>query len=607
MAGIFGYHIKTKEFDITQIKNCLIKHAQQEFNHPTNMFSSNDRHSGLGFALPYADSSWPLTSEDGNYYFQLFGQIILPDGSKLTGKNFNNKFLKPFLISRNNFLHQLDGAYVFVIYNLKTKTFTLVNDPFGNFSLYYFSDDKLTIFSSQLNAITEIIKKNQWDVKGFGQYLGLGFSMNGTTVYKNIRRLQAAEIVTLSLDQIHSEKYYMPHYKAEDNVKIETENIKNAVISSIESQINNNDSVGAALTGGFDSRVTWAVIGFLNGLNEVSAFTHGLENSRDIRIAKKLAKLLKINHQLKIFDDQFVRQLPDLWEPFIKMTEGMVPITAAHAVESWKFGQKNYQLLLDSHGGALYRRQFMKVTEKTINDSKPFSEQFFKYAKSGLIKLNILKPDVQKDAINSSLDGLNEYFGSISHNKFKGDKADLFYINQVSTNKYSVAGNAQMNWLMLSHPFLNLDAFNAVQKIPGRFRANQSIYQFIINQTNKRLKTVWLENMGMPAPYYGFVYFRYIPMIYELLLQKSVTSLNESLYKMLTLRHFVTDYDLFFRINFAKIKEILLRSNDAFYEFFNITKVEDFINHAELNPDYKLSSWSDLITLKLYFDLIYQK
>ncbi|HEM48819.1 MAG TPA: hypothetical protein ENO27_01280, partial [Caldithrix sp.] len=441
--------------------------------------------------------------------------------------------------------------------------------------------------------------------QGLGQYLGLGFSMNGATIYKNIKRLQAGEIVTLSKGQIQSEKYYTPNYTANGNVKEETANIKNAVISAIDNQLKNNSSIGAAITGGFDSRVTWSIIKYLNGLDKVTAFTHGLPDSRDIKIAKKLANMFGINHQLKIFDGDFIKRLPDLWEPFVKMTEGQVPITAAHALDSWKFGQNHYHLLLDSHGGALYRRQYMKVAEKRIDDSKTFSEQFFKFTQSGLLKLNILQPDIQNNAIDYSLNGLNTYFDSIKHNKSQGDKADLFYIHQVSANKYSIAGNTQMNWLLLSHPFLNLEAFNAVQKIPPRFRQNQSIYQYIINHTTPQMKKVWLENMGMPAPYRGFVYLRYIPMIYELILQKSVARLNESLYKMLTVRHFVSDYDLFFRINFARVKDILLRPNNAFDEFVDRTKIENFINQAEVNPKYQPSSWNELITLKLFFDVVH--
>ena len=93
MAGIFSYQNHLNIFDASKISNCLIQHAQQDFQHPVNIISLDSEKTGLGFAMPYGDKSWPLESENGNYYLQLFGQIILPNGSKLSAKNFQKDFL----------------------------------------------------------------------------------------------------------------------------------------------------------------------------------------------------------------------------------------------------------------------------------------------------------------------------------------------------------------------------------------------------------------------------------------------------------------------------------------------------------------------------------
>ena len=96
MAGIFGYIFYSNEFDVPKISKCLIKHAQLNFQHPVNNISLDFEKTGLGFVLPYGVPSWPLKSKNGNYYFQLFGQIILPNGSKLSAKNFQKDFLIMF-------------------------------------------------------------------------------------------------------------------------------------------------------------------------------------------------------------------------------------------------------------------------------------------------------------------------------------------------------------------------------------------------------------------------------------------------------------------------------------------------------------------------------
>ncbi|MEJ2052819.1 MAG: asparagine synthase-related protein [Calditrichaceae bacterium] len=604
MAGLFGYQIYGNEYNSSFAAEILLKKAKQNFNHPSKMITFNKPFAGIGFAMPYLDSAWPVKSEDGRYYCQIFGEIILPQGYKLNTKNFGDDFLKPYLKSGHEFLIRLKGAFAFLIYDKFSRSFILVNDPFGNFAIYYYSDDKISLISSQQHAITKIIGSKQFDEEGFGQFLGLGCSLNGNTMYRNIRRLQAAEIVFISPEGLNTRRYYTPLYTGAGNVKNEINNIKNAIVSSIKLQLSNYDSIGAALTGGFDSRVTWAVINKLKGTDKVTAFTHGMENSRDIRIAKRIAASLELNHKFKIFDKPFIKSLPDVWSPFVSMTEGLVPITAAHAVDSWKYGQNFYQLLLDSHGGALYRRQFMKVAGRKISNSLSFSEQFFKFTKSALLNLYVLKKDIQINAVRQSIKGLEDYFGSIRNNKAPGDKIDLFYIHQISANKYSSAGNVQMNWLRLSHPFLDLDAFNAIQKIPVRYRQNQSIYKYIIDQSDRRMKKFSMENMGMPAPYHGFTFFRYVPMIYELLLQKFLAKKSSQIYRLMTLKQFTTDYDFYFRINFTGIKDILLEHDSSFFELVDKKKMEELLRRAERHDEYRLSSLSPLITLKLLYSIL---
>ena len=117
MAGIFGYEIYSGEFDETDITSCLIQNAQKGFSHPSKNYSFNNGKGAIGFALPYCNLSWPLKSDDDKYYFQLFGEIILPEGSILTGQNFQREFLRPLLKSRNDFVQKLNGAFVFSLYN----------------------------------------------------------------------------------------------------------------------------------------------------------------------------------------------------------------------------------------------------------------------------------------------------------------------------------------------------------------------------------------------------------------------------------------------------------------------------------------------------------
>jgi len=313
MAGIFGFINKSNKYDSEIIVDYLKRNAQQGFQHSTNHIITNKNTVGLGYASPFFDKSWPIKSKDENYIFQYFGEIYLANESPLTTFNFEEEFLKPFLIDRNKFLLTIDGAFVFALYDRRNNSFTLCNDPFGSFALYYYSNNDL-IFSSQLHSITDIIGKKEFDQSGIYEFLGLGLPLNGNTYYNNIKKLQAGEILTYSPKKSELSKYFKLNYKDNNCKKENFEIIKDSFVSSIKKRIGKYESIGAAISGGYDSRITWGILDFLDNKNNVTAFTHGLENSRDMQIAAKIVDKLKLTHITRPFDFGFIKDLPGQWD-----------------------------------------------------------------------------------------------------------------------------------------------------------------------------------------------------------------------------------------------------------------------------------------------------
>ncbi len=602
MAGIFAYCIHSNAYQPQVVLQILKDHAKQGFDHETDFVTDAEGKAGLGFAAPVLHVFGPCKSRDGRFLLQGFGDIFLPGGALLNQANFETNFLPAFLQSKNAFLQRLDGGFVFALYDKKEHTFTLCNDPFGNFALYYYHDERLFLCASQIHAITDVLKEQKWDEKGFHQYLGLGFALSGRTYYQGIRRLQPGELIHYHENEVRSQKYYSRYYRPDSNTRQHLVDIKDAIIASVQKRVDQYGSVGAALTGGFDSRVTWAILKALGVSQRSTAITHGLADCRDIKIARKLADHLHIPHKIKIFDKAFLETLPHLWSQFVVLSEGFGVVNGAHALGSWAFGNQLYRLLIDSHGGWLYRRQFMKVGEKRIKKDESFGRQLFRFNQSPLLNLRVLQKDILTFISRDSIEAMEQYVQSIHDNASTGDKIDLYKIHQVSANKGSTVANAQMNYVKLAHPFLNLKAFDAVQKIPIVHRRNHSIYKFIIEHTAPSLKSIWLDNTGMPVPYHGFTAFRYIPMIYELILSKSVRRVNYGLYKKWSPKKFVTDHDSFFRMHFDAIREILLRENRVFAAITDKSALERLIKQAGDHPGYALSSWANLITLKLFLD-----
>lgn len=605
MADIFGFLQFSPLLDARASCLKLQKSAQQGFRHPANYYLHEGGMVCLGFALPFVERRWPLISKDGNYILQVFGEIILPDGSLLNPENFDHSFLTPFIQSEKLFLKQLDGAFIFALYSKKENQFTLVNDPFGNLALHYSYQKNGFVFSAQMNGIRAVLGNCEWDEQGLNEYIGLGLTLNGRTLYKTIKRLKPASILRVGLSGLTEVEYLKPEYGYEPSSNNAFDLIKEAITVSIANRLRNHQRIGAALSGGYDSRITWSIIHHLKSTDSVWAFTHGLDNSRDIQIARRITKQFNINHLVNIFSEDFIRDLPTLWEKFTFLNEGANPITAAHAISSWELGSQHYQILMDSHGGAHYRRQFMKVGERRLRSKRSFPDQIFDVLKSSLLNFTFLKKGMAAQAVTGSLAGLNEYFETLSYLKNTADLIDDYYRFQASGLKYALAGNAEANYVQLAHPLLNIKAYEAIQKIPAADRRSQSIYKYIVNKTCPLMKHFPLENMGLPAPYYGFTYLRYFPMVYERVLERIGARLNSTLAKKLSIRKNILNHDLIFQLHFAVLKEILLRRNVFFDTLFSHDELESWLNRIQRHGAINHTRINQLVTFKLYLDIFH--
>ena len=441
------------------------------------------------------------------------------------------------------------------------------------------------------------------DENGILEYLAIGQTLNGRTFIRDVRRLPPASYLTVSEKEVQLKIYYRPEYKAAPKNELPQlfNNLKTSFINSVNRRIFPGKTI-AALTGGFDSRVTWGTILYLEETPKVRAVTHGMEKSRDVRISKKIARKLGIEQILYLFDENFIKDLPSYWRKIIRLSEGVIPIDASHALAFWEFCREKGYVLLDSHGGALYRRQFMKVSQKLIDPGGKLAQQFFRFLQMPLIGSGILKKEVVDAAVHETINSLAIYLNDIEYCENLGDKIDLFYLQQISALKYSVAANVQQNFIGLHHPFLNNEMFKQVLRIPETYRRGNKIHSHILHYLYPALEKYSLDNMGMPAPYRGFSFWRYVPMSYQLILRKLQSWIPVQFFNKLSLQNFVTDYQKFLLQNYSDMKDILLSDNSEFNNLVEKDILEKKLRQYGNQPANLSAEMIQLLSLKLFFD-----
>jgi hypothetical protein len=223
---------------------------------------------------------------------------------------------------------KIDGSFNAVVFDQKTKEAILCNDRFGHRQLYYYEDDELFLFSTEIKAFRAYDKFDRGlDMDGVADYFNIGYPLGDKTFFRKVKILPGARIVSFRNGKINFEKYWDYKFEEGSNPSLAglIEEIDTIYPEIVKKQTAGAKDVIIPLSGGLDSRfiLSHAVRAGL----EPYAFTHGRNNCHDHRIAFQVAQ------QLGIKKYRFI-EIDPLWlskysEKYIFLTEGMISAAPA--------------------------------------------------------------------------------------------------------------------------------------------------------------------------------------------------------------------------------------------------------------------------------------
>jgi len=212
-------------------------------------------------------------------------------------------------------LRELNGVFVFVVYDAVKHSLTFVNDRHGMKPLYYHYDKPFLIFASEVKAIIrdgKVGREIDWD--GWHDVFSYGYVMGTKTVFKNISSLYNAAVVTLDRGGISFDKYW--RY---DEVKVvkglsERDWVDEGARlfrQAIERQTRNLKECVVPLSAGYDSRGIACAIKKYTDV-EFDTFTL-FTCCEDVFFAREIAEHLNVdNIYIKRPRDLIERHLVDM-------------------------------------------------------------------------------------------------------------------------------------------------------------------------------------------------------------------------------------------------------------------------------------------------------
>lgn len=171
----------------------------------------------------------------------------------------------------------------------------VITDRVRSYPVFYGAAFDHIYISDKPEWIKEKIGNVTWNFEGEKELTLLGYTTGNETLYKEIKQLQAGELLYIKQNNISKKRYHKIKYAS---LTLDIQSWKNIHEQVLEKamrrmlQYAGNHTLVVPLSGGYDSR--WIVL-MLKKLNvkDVITFTYGNEDDIDVKISKRLAKKLK--------------------------------------------------------------------------------------------------------------------------------------------------------------------------------------------------------------------------------------------------------------------------------------------------------------------------
>lgn len=360
MCGICGIiNFSDSEVLSSDIKSMMtsIKHRGPD---DEGIFIENNV--GLGFVrLSIIDLSQsghqPMLSEDENYVIifngEIYNYIELRQELKNLGYSFRTNsdtevLLKSYIEWKDNCLNKFNGMWSFVIYNRKNKEIFASVDRFGIKPFYYFVNNKMFIFGSEIKAILKILGKPSPDYENIFDYLIYNRTDHKDgTFFKEISKLKHGHNIKIKKNSVFLTKWYDLRLNLKEPFK-DPDEYRETLSSAISLRLRSDVPLGVCLSGGLDSSSVVSTILKENIiLNSFSAIYGQGKSGDETSYIFEYKDSPLVMHFTSPSANTFITDL----EYFLAAHEEPVPTTSPYAqFKVMQLASKHVSVTLDGQG-----------------------------------------------------------------------------------------------------------------------------------------------------------------------------------------------------------------------------------------------------------------
>jgi asparagine synthase (glutamine-hydrolysing) len=461
-----------------------------------------------GIIDPYPQ---PVFNKDRSLCLVMYGEIYdYRDGPARTNERTlpcepdDHPSLVLNLIERKgiDIVGDLNGSFVLALWNFNENSLTIANDRFGLRPLYYFLNDDLFVFASEMKSILTFQQvKRQMDVQALAQFFGLNFIMEDRTWFEGIKTLSPASILEFKEGSLSRRCYWSLKLAEKEQGFSQKDALERAhflVKQAVSRQIKDDAPKMLSLSGGLDSRTILAAAAQLG--YRVPTFTFGVSGCSDGELAHRIAEVLGADNRFFPLSPEYLEK----WSTHgVWLTEGMNNCVNFHGVEFVPEIRKRASVVLNGFmGGELFgflslsnaRLLFRAGSGKWIRSlfhriSGPFSEaelgRLFRgryYSQIRGVPFESFAKSMEASPFHSPLDRFYDF-------RLRMQSVKSFLYGLVLDN----------DLLEYRVPFCDYDLVDFASALPPRQKAMAFFHRRLITEKFPPLGSVPYQRTGLPV------------------------------------------------------------------------------------------------------------
>jgi asparagine synthase (glutamine-hydrolysing) len=256
------------------------------------------------------------------------------DSSSQSGWNAGQSMIRAYEKQGERFVEDLNGLFSGLLIDRRRNQALLFNDRYGFDRLYVHETEDEVYFASEAAPLLRVLPHlRQFDHEGVTQFLAVGCTLEGRTLFKGIHLLPAASVWTAVPGRTTKKTYFSPKtwesqpvLSAHDFQTQFQETLSRIVPRYYES----NAKIGIALTAGLDSRMVLACRPSLQ--QQPVCYTYGGRAGEmlDTRLAAQVAQKCGMEHHVLRIGPDFFSDFGNHVDRTIRATSGCFGLTGAH-------------------------------------------------------------------------------------------------------------------------------------------------------------------------------------------------------------------------------------------------------------------------------------